>query len=374
VGPTPISIHRPEVGAPELDAVRRVLESRWLGSGPVTEAFEARIRDITGAAHAIAVSSGSAALHLALLALDLRPGDEVVLPSLTHVSGPQAVLAAGGVPVFCDVEPETANADPADVRRVVTSRTRAILPVHYAGLACRMDELLGIARERGLAVVEDAAHAFGSSYGTRQIGSLGDLTCFSFDPVKNVTCGEGGAVTTDVEALALAVRQATNLGVPNDSWRRRATERPWRYEATSTGFRYHLSDLNAAVGLAQLDRLEELRTRKRALLERYRAGLAGLDGLVPLGGDVASTFPFLCAVRVAGGRRDGLMEHLARDGIQAWVHFPPCHLQPAFARFGRSLPATEALYAELVTLPLHIGLSDADVDRVIASVRAFLEP
>jgi perosamine synthetase len=237
-----------------------------------------------------------------------------------------------------------------------------------------MDELLGIARERGLAVVEDAAHAFGSSYGTRQIGSLGDLTCFSFDPVKNVTCGEGGAVTTDDEALALAVRQATNLGVPNDSWRRRATERPWRYEATSTGFRYHLSDLNAAVGLAQLDRLEELRTRKRALLERYRAGLAGLDGLVPLGGDVASTFPFLCAVRVAGERRDGLMEHLARDGIQAWVHFPPCHLQAAFARFGRPLPATEALYAELVTLPLHVGLSDADVDRVIASVRVFLEP
>jgi perosamine synthetase len=372
VGPTPISIHRPEVGEPELDAVRRVLESRWLGSGPVTEAFEARIRDVTGAAHAIAVSSGSAALHLALLALDLRPGDEVVLPSLTHVSGPQAVLAAGGIPVFCDVEPETANADPADVRRVVTPRTRAILPVHYAGFACRMEELLGIAREHGLAVVEDAAHAFASSYGTRAIGSLGDLTCFSFDPVKNVTCGEGGAVTTDDDALALAVRQATNLGVPNDSWRRRATERPWRYEATSTGFRYQLSDVNAAVGLAQLDRLEELRTRKRALLGRYRAGLAGLDGLVPLGGDVTSSFPFLCAVRVARGRRDGLMDHLARDGIQAWVHFPPCHLQPAFVRFGRPLPTTEALYAELVTLPLHVGLSDTDVDRVIASARDFL--
>jgi perosamine synthetase len=369
-----IPIHRPSVGERELAAVARVLESRWLGMGRVACELEERIASVVGARHAVAVGSGSAALQLALAAIGLGPEDEVIVPSLTFVSGPQAVLAAGGRPVFCDVELDTAAIDPASAAERITPRTRALMPVHYAGFPCRIDEVTALAREHGLVVVEDAAHAFGSSAGGRMIGSIGDLTCFSFDPVKNVTCIEGGAVTTDDDELAARVRQLRNLGVSRDSWGRRGSPQPWWYEASSVGIRSHLPDVNAAIGLVQLERLEERRERKRALLRRYRAGLAGLDALEPVAGDVDSAFPLLCAVRVLDGRRDALLEHLAADGIQAWVHFVPSHLQPAFAEFrGEPLPATERLYGELLTLPLYAELADEDVDRVVASVRALLE-
>ena len=223
-----------------------------------------------------------------------------------------------------------------------------------------------------MAVVEDAAHALGSSYRGRPVGSLGTLACFSFDPVKNVTCGEGGAVTTDDGDLAAAVRTTQNLGVADDSWQRHASGRPWDYEATASGLRYHLSDVNAAIGLAQLDRLDGLKARKRSLLERYRHGLAALDAIEPLAGDLDETCPLLCVARVLDGRRDALLAHLRAEGIQAWVHFPPCHLQPAFAGSSAELPVTEQLYRELVTLPLHHELSEDDVDRVLSAVQAFV--
>jgi perosamine synthetase len=248
------------------------------------------------------------------------------------------------------------------------------MPVHYAGFPCELGDLQKLAREHGFAIVEDAAHAFGSAYGDRMIGSIGDLTCFSFDPVKNITCGEGGAVTTDDDELARRVRLWRNLGVSRDSWSRRGELRPWYYEASATGLRSHLPDVNAAIGLVQLDRFDATRARKRALLRRYVDGLAGVDGVEPIAGDIDTAFPFLCAVRVVDGRRDGLLEHLARDGIQAWVHFVPSHHHPAFADAdGRSLPVTERLYGELLTLPLYAELTDEDADRVVASVRAFLE-
>jgi perosamine synthetase len=366
-----IPIHRPGVGEREAEAVARVLESGWLGTGPVADELEARIAEIAGAEHVVAVSSGSAALHLAVLALDLQPGDEVVLPSLTHIAGPQAVLAAGGCLVFADVEPETANIDPEHVARLIGPRTRAVMPVHYAGFACRMEELLALAAEHGLAVVEDAAHAFGSTYHGRPVGSLGDMTCFSFDPVKNITCGEGGAVTTNDADLAAAVASAANLGVESDSWRRREAAQPWQYEATRPGFRYQLSDVNAAIGLAQLETLDDMRERKRALLLRYREVLATIDGIEPLAGDVDTAFPFLCIARVGDGRRDDLADHLAREGIQAWVHFVPCHRQRAFSGGDEDLPVTERLSEELLTLPLNHALAEDDVEVVLDAVRSF---
>ena len=361
------------MGERELAAVASVLDSRWLGMGNVARDFEDRIATMVGCRHAVAVTSGSAALHLALVACDLQQGDEVILPSMTFVSCPQAVLAVGARPVFCDVDPETVAIDLASVGERVTDRTRVVMPVHYAGFPCPMEELMALARKHGLLVVEDAAHAFGSAYGDRMIGSIGDLTCFSFDPVKNVTCGEGGAVATDDDGFAERIRLARNLGIGRDSWSRRGAEQPWYYEASSPGFRYHLSDVHAAIGLAQLDRLEELRDRKRSLLRRYREGLEGLPGIRLVDGDIDSAFPFLCALRVLDGRRDQLLEHLRENGIQAWVHFVPNHLQPAFSGFGgEPLPATEQLFAELLTLPLFAELTGDDVDRIVDSVRTFV--
>lgn len=361
------------MGAEELAAVGRVLETRWLGMGALAAELERRVAEAAGARHAVACSSASAALHLALHALGIGPGDEVLLPSLTYVAGPQAVLAVGARPVFCEVEPGTACLDPGDAARRLTRRTRAIMPVHYAGFPCAMDELLALARGRGLAVVEDAAHAFGSSYRGRPIGSLGDLTCFSFDPVKNITCGEGGAVVTDDGELARRLRLARNLGVDRDSLARRHADRPWDYQAVCPGFRSHLSDLQAAIGLAQLDRLEERSERKRAIFRRYLAGLAGVPGLLPLVRGLDEAFPLLFVVRVTDGRRDALLARLAEEGIQGWVHYVPCHLQPAFRAFATPLPVTERLYGELLTLPSYPGLADEEVDRVIACVRELLD-
>jgi perosamine synthetase len=368
-----IPIYRPTVGKPELDAISRVFESRWLGMGKVARAFEERIEHIVGARHAISVASGSAALHISLAALELAPTDEVIVPSMTFVSCPQAVIAAGARPVFCEVEANTVAIDVDDIALRVTPRTRAVMPVHYAGFPCNLDALGDLARQHGFAVVEDAAHAFGSAHGDRMIGSISDLTCFSFDPVKNITCGEGGAITTNDDGLARKVRLWRNLGVLRDSWTRKSESQPWYYEATAPGIRSHLPDVNAAIGLAQLDRLEDIRARKRALFHRYLDGLEGVAGLEPVSGDVDRVFPFICAVRVLDGRRDALLEHLSHDDIQAWVHFVPNHHHPTFASFHADpLPVTERLYGELLTLPLYVGLADADVDRVVESVRTFM--
>jgi perosamine synthetase len=367
-----IPIHRPCVGEPELAGLARVLESRWLGMGRLAREFEERVSTIAEARHAVAVASGSAALQLSLAALELGPGDEIILPAMTFVSCPQAIAAVGATPVFCDVEEASVGIDVADAASRVTERTRAVMPVHYAGFPCDLGGLVELARDHGLAIVEDAAHAFGSSYGERPIGAIGNLTCFSFDPVKNITCGEGGAVTTNDDELARKLLLLRNLGVGRDSWARRDETRPWYYESSAIGIRSHLPDVNAAIGLAQLDRMESVRARKRELLRRYLDGLAGVDGVIPVCGDIDTAFPFLCAVRVLGGRRDALLDHLERDGIQAWVHFVPCHLQPAFAGATSSLPVTERLFDELITLPLYAELSDEDVDRVVSSVRTCL--
>jgi perosamine synthetase len=242
------------------------------------------------------------------------------------------------------------------------------MPVHYGGYPCRLHELQALAHRHGVAVVEDAAHAFGSLYDGRPIGSTGNVACFSFDPVKNVTCGEGGAVTTDDDELAHRVNLLRNLGVPGDSWARRSARRPWFYEAVGTGMRHHMSDVNAAIGLAQLDRMDAIRTRKREIIRRYLNGLAGIPGIQPLAGDVTQAFPFLFALRVTDGSRDELVRALAERGIQAWVHFVPLHLQPAFARYARPLPVTEQLYGELVSLPLFAELTDEQVDFVVGAV------
>lgn len=367
-----LPIHRPYVGEAELERVRAVLESRWLGAGPVSREFEERIAALCGARNAVSTASGTAALQLALASCGLRPGDEVILPSLTFMASSQAILAAGATPVYCDVELETATIDPARAAELIGPRTRALMPVHFAGYPCRMRELLDLARAHGLRVVEDAAHAFGSTYEGAMVGANGDLTCFSFDPVKNITCGEGGAIMTSDDEVAASLRRVRSLGAERDGWSRHAAERPWYSHAVSAGVRAHLSDVNAAIGLSQLERFDELRERRRELVARYQQGLAGIDGVVPLRGDVGSVFPFLAVVRILDGRRDDVLAHLVGHGVQAWVHYVPNHLQPAFPAPREALPATERLFGELLSLPLYHELRDADVDRVVGLVRDFL--
>jgi dTDP-4-amino-4,6-dideoxygalactose transaminase len=366
-----IPVQRPTLGPEELAAVAQVFDSRWLGMGVVTQEFEQRLQEFLGARYVIAVNTGTAALHLALAALELHPGDEVIVPSLTFVSSVQAILAVGARPVFCEVKEDTLTVDVDDVVRRVTAKTKAIMPVHYGGLVCEMDELLPFARERKIWLVEDAAHAFGSTYQGRKVGTLGPVTCFSFDPIKNITCGEGGAIATDEEDLARRLLPMRNVGIQKDAWRRQGGAQNWAYEVATPGYRYHLSNLNAAIGLAQLKRFAVFKARKQSIVRRYDEALRDAGGLRLLSRTLDEVFPFFYVVRVLERRRDALIEFLKEKGIGTGVHYIPNHLQPLFADLRVSLPTTERLFDEIVTLPLYYEMTDTDVETVIAAVRAF---
>jgi dTDP-4-amino-4,6-dideoxygalactose transaminase len=363
------------LGAEELDSVGRAFAYGYFGMAASVAAFEEALQEYLGAPHVIAVNSGTSALHLALDALGIGAGDEVIVPSLTFVACFQAIALTGATPVACDVRPETLLIDLEDAERRITKRTRALLPVHYAGSACDLDDLFGLADRCGLHVVEDAAHAFGSTRQGRRIGGFGEVACFSFDSIKTITCAEGGAVTCRDGELAATMRRKRILGVQRNGREGTAASRgvDWHYEVATQGFRYHMSDINASIGLVQLAKVEGFVARRRELARRYDAAFAGLPGIRPLQADYGESAPHIYVIRVDGGRRDALMEHLARAGIETAVSYIPNHLQPHFRRDGVSLPVTERAYAEILTLPLHCALTDDDVDAVISEVRAFAE-
>ena len=364
-----IPLARPSVGAAEVAAVTGVIESGWLGLGPVAARFEARVASFVGAGHAVAVSSGTAALHLALEAAGVG-GGEVIVPSLTYAATVQAILAARATPVFAECHEQDLCLDVADAARRVSPRTRAIVPVHYGGRPVDMSALLAVARERGLTVVEDAAHAFGSTFDGRRIGGFGDLTCFSFDPIKTVTCGEGGAICTGTDMLAERLRRLRRLGMARPRRRRREPVAA-PDEVIEPGYRCHLSDVFAAVGLAQLDRVDRLFEARRQVARRYDRALRGVPGLTLLRHDLGAEVPFCYTVRVARERREGFRRWLARHGVETGVLYPPNHLQPAFRRFTTALPVTEAVGAECVSLPLFAGMTDVEVDHVIDRVCSY---
>jgi dTDP-4-amino-4,6-dideoxygalactose transaminase len=368
-----IPVQRPYVGREELDAVERVFSSRWLGMGSVTQDFEQELREFLGAKHVIAVSTGTAALHLALAALGLEPGDEVIVPSLTFVSCVQAVLALSAHPVFCEVDEDTLNMDMDDVSRRITRRTKAIIPVHFGGSVCEMEKLLTMVLDRKIRIVEDAAHAFGSTYKGRMAGTMGDLNCLSFDPIKNITCGEGGAVVTDDDELAGRVRPGRTLGIAEDTWSRLGKKQPWYYEVTTQGYRYHLSDINAAIGLEQLKRFSKFKQQKQAIVKSYDESFGEISGLRLIRRNVEEMFPFFYIIRVLNRRRDLLMNHLREKGIATSVNYIPNHLQPLCAGFRVRLPVTERLYDEILTLPLYFEMSNADVGEVIDGVLSFFK-
>ncbi len=367
-----IPTYRPCLGPEELQAVASVFESRHLGLGEVTREFEQQLADFLQVRHVIAVNHGTAALHLALDALELKPGDEVIVPSLTFVATVQAILMAGAVPVFCEVRPETLNIDIEDALGRITNRTRVILPVHFAGLPCDMDPLLREARARRIRIVEDAAHAFGAHYKGRKVGNLGDLTCFSFDAIKNITCGEGGAVATEDDDLAESLGRRRRLGIAHGFRGGDPAEAHWQYHVVSRGFRYHMSDINAAIGLKQLEKFPVFQARRREIVGRYDQAFADLPGLEPVQHDLEQNCPWAYVVKVSGGRRDMLREHLRRNDILTLIQFIPNHLQPAFAPFRTDLPVTEQLFEQIISLPLFVEMTEAQVETVIQAVHGFV--
>ena len=369
-----LRLSRSIVGEAEARAVSRViLEDGYLGMGNETRLFEEELAAYLGVTpqQIITTNTGTAALHLAVdaVAAQSRVTDgpaEVLVPSLTFVASFQAVTAAGCVPVACDVLPETGTLDIRDAEKRLTPRTIAVMPVDYASNPWHLDEVYDFARRKGLRVVEDAAHAFGCRHHGRKIGSFGDMVCFSFDGIKNITSGEGGClVAFDAEAARLA-SDARLLSVENDARQRFAGARSWDPDVRRQGWRYHMSNIMAAIGRVQLSRLEsEFIPARRALAAAYAEGLAHLPGVALLHADPADFIvPHILPVRILNGRKEAVREALNREGIPTGVHYKPNHLLSFFGGGALPLPVTERLYAELLTLPLHPGLNREDVEKI----------
>ncbi len=364
-------VSRPEVGQRELHAVQEVLTTGWLGHGAAVMNFEAELSNMLGGRQVVAVSTGTAALHLALEALGVKPGDEVILPSLTFCSCPQVVTQLGATPVFCEISNQTLTVDISDVRRCLNRKTRAIMPVHFCSTVCDMTSLQEIVRDHGIAIVEDAAHAFGCSYKGALIGSFGDITCFSFDPIKNITCGEGGAIVLSDPELAEKMSRKRMVGIDRDGWKRCQEGWGHGYAVTTQGFRYHMSNINAAIGITQISRFPELGEKRRRVALRYHAMLEQIDAIQLPVWDLTTVIPFAFMLRVKNGLRDDLRHHLLQAGIQTAVHYPPNHLQPAFAQYRRSLPVTEAVASEIMTIPLFPSMSEGQIEHVASKIRSF---
>jgi dTDP-4-amino-4,6-dideoxygalactose transaminase len=374
----------PSLGEEEIEEVVATLRSGWIGQGRRVERFEQDFAAAVRSPFAVAVSSCTAALHLSQVALGIGPGDEVIVPALTFAASATSVEHAGATPVFCDVDPETLLLDLEDCERRVTERTRAVMPVHFAGLPCDLDAVGALAARHGLAVVEDAAHAVGATLDGRPIGSFDNACCFSFYPNKNLTTGEGGMVTVSDGDLAERLRVLRLHGLSTDAWRRYETSAFVPSELVALGFKYNLTDLQAAIGLRQLEKLDRFQARRDELALRYDDALAGLPGVLlqrrSLSGHESrhALHLYLVLLDLAAFEvdRDAIVAALRAEGIGAALHYRALHLEPYYvARFGHAAEEfPHAWYAgrRVFTLPLTPGMSDADADDVLRATRKVL--
>ncbi|MBI3794061.1 MAG: DegT/DnrJ/EryC1/StrS family aminotransferase [Nitrospinae bacterium] len=371
-----VRLSRSIVGKAEADAVSAViLQDGYLGMGKEVQSFERELAEYLGVSPdaVCCVNTGTSAVHLAVQALT-RPGDEILVQSLTFVATYQAISATGAVPVSCEVLPESVTIDLADAEKKITKKTKAVLPVHYAGHAGNLAEIYTFAKRHNLRVIEDAAHAFGGDYDGKKIGSFGDTACFSFDGIKNITSGEGGAVVSSDPAVISAAKDARLLGVEKDTENRFKGARSWEFDVTRQGYRYHMSNIFAAIGRTQLRRLDNefAPVRKRQVAD-YRESLAGVAGIKFFETDLKNVVPHIIPVRVLNGRRDALREFLKNAGVETGIHYKPNHLLSLYGGGATSLPVTEMLYGELLTLPMHPGLNDDDVAFVSEAVKRFFD-
>jgi perosamine synthetase len=360
-----IPIYQPDLGGNVKAYVNECLDTSWISSrGRFVGEFETRFAQRIGVEHAASVCNGTVALHLALLALGIGPGDEVIVPTLTYIASANAVAYTGATPVFVDSVRDTWQIDPEDVRRHITPRTRAIMPVHVYGQACDMDALMAIAAEHRLFIVEDCAEAFGTLYKGRHVGTFGDISTFSFFGNKTITTGEGGMVVSNDKTLIERSRHLKGQGL--------AAHREYWHDVV--GYNYRMTNIEAAIGLAQLERADEFIAKKRALAKRYAEGLEGLPVVVH--GEQAGTVHSYWMVSILvdhADQRDPLREHLKARGIETRPLFYPVHTMPMYSRNYRKHPVAENLAWRGINLPSWPGLSDAQSNEVMQAIREFFD-
>ena len=373
-----LPFHKPSIDQSDIEAVGEALRSGWLTHGPICRRFEEVFAAKVGASRAVVVSSGTAAMHLALAALDIGDGDEVITTPFTFCATALVIEHVGATPVFVDIDKSTLQIDPDAIERAINSKTRAVLPVHYGGHPYDVDAVTRLTSDHGLELVEDAAHALGAAVGDRQIGSFGRATCFSFYATKNITTGEGGMIATDDEALAARVESLRLHGISRDAWRRYRQEGSWYYEVQEPGYKANLTDFQAALGLSQLRREPEMRARREAIARRYTDAFSTVPGLLETPYVAVGVLPawHLYPLRLHTGNldisRDRFVQELESLNVGTSVHFIPLNLHAHFReRFGlRSgdFPRAEDAYRRILSLPIYPSMTDDDVEYVIACV------
>jgi dTDP-4-amino-4,6-dideoxygalactose transaminase len=370
---TRIPIYKALMEAEEMEAVEETLRAGWLGMGTLVGDFEQAVEKVLGGTRlAVAVSTGFAALHLGLIVAGVGRDDEVIVPAHTHLADVQAIRAVGARPVLCDVLDTTLCLDPARVAELVGPRTRAILSMDYGPHLADHTAIATLAAGHGLRVVHDAAHSFGAFVGEDAVGGFSDICMFSFDPVKALSCIDAGVVVVKTEEEVDRLRALRVLGSTASAQAAYGHRRTWDFDVVEDGFRYHLSNVHAAVGLAQLGKLDRIQAGRQASCQRYAAGLAGVAGLRLPEGDVTGLNPFLYYVRVLDGRRQAFREHLAGLGVDTGIHWLPVHHTTLYAGCRRGdLSVTDVAAEEIVSLPLHSGMAEAVVDRVCEAARSF---
>lgn len=377
----PLPFYRAAVDETDVAAVAETLRSGWLTSGPKAIELEKRLGEYLGTTHTIAVSSCSEAMFLCMKALGVGPGDEVITSPITFASTVHAILHNGATPVLADIETGTSGVDPESVRRAITPRTKAVMPVHFGGQACRIQEIIGIADAAGIPVIEDCAHSFGARAGGQRLGRFGKATTFSFYATKNLTSAEGGAITTEDEAFAQRLRLLGYHGMSRDSWSRYSDKGSWYYEVQIPGFKCNLSDLHAALGLAQLAKIDALLDRRRAVADGLTRALSGCDAVeLPseLAGNWHTWHLYVMRVRPELLRidRDEFIKALRAENVGTSVHFIPIYRHPFFApylRSGVTFPASDDYYARCISLPIFPDMTDDDVRDVGEAVLRIAE-
>lgn len=370
-------------GEEEKKEIIDTLESGWITLGPRTKKFEEDLMAYTGAKYAIALNSCSAALHLALLAAGIGKDDEVITSPFTYAATINAILHVGAKPIFVDIEPTTLNIDATKVEQAITKRTKALLPVHYGGHPVDLDAFQAIAKKHNLLLIEDAAHAIGAEYKGKKIGSVGDMTCFSFHPVKNMTTGDGGAVVTDNPEFAGNLSVLRVNGMDKESWKRNTTSGAWDYAITAVGFKYHMNDISAALGLWQLKKLDAHNAKRKILAESYDSILDTIPGISrterhPHVKHAYNLYPIFLDTEKIKPTRNEVMEQLKTYNIGSVVYYRPIHMHEFYSKLlgykKGDFPVAEDIFERLICLPLYAGMEVEDTQYVVDVLRDIVNP
>ena len=365
-----IPVFKPSMGDEEIEAVASVIRSSWIGLGSKTKEFEEKFAKFIGTKYAVGLNSCTAALHLAVKVLDIKPGSELITSPITFVSTAFAADYNGLNPVFADVERDTLNIDPKDIERKITKKTRAIIPVHFGGHACRIEEIMEIAEKHNIYVVEDAAHAVGSALNGKKLGTFGEMGCFSFHAVKNMSIADGGMVTTDNKDYSERIKRLAWCGIDKSTFaRQNKDEYTWDYDVKEIGYKYHLNDILSSIGIVQLSKVEKMNERRRQIWKKYNEGFQNLDFIeCPVNRKGIKSSCHNYVAKINKGNRNDLIIFLRKNNITAGMHYKPVYLFPVYSRIKSKCPVADEVWTKMITLPVFPDMTDEQINLVIEKV------